>query len=48
MKTFDEKGFKEKFGKQDKQNLLPPSYLRKRGYDHLKNGKNNIGLEKID
>lgn len=30
LKTFDEKGYKKKYGKEEKQNLLPPSYLRKK------------------
>lgn len=30
LKTFDEKGYKKKYGKEEKQNLMPPSYLRKK------------------
>ena len=51
MKTFDEKEYKRKYGKEEKQYLLPPSHLQKRApkrseYQFSK-GKSVHGLRKM-
>ena len=51
LKTFDERGYKKKYGKEEKQNLLPPSYLRKRtrgGIQKERGGFKFKGLDRIN
>ena len=46
LKNFDPNGYKRKYGKEDKQTLLPPSYMRKRGGNNVEKAGKYKGLDR--